>query len=143
MLNDISLHPVHATFDYHSSQIITEHKANNRGEMSDVLLLSQNYFISIECKFLSNMHFDKDVMEVQERIIAVSSYLKLKPIQVLLLKKEKWIDGKKFAVRENSFYTLLQKHNAEIPVVVLFWEDLIELIDNAKVLAFLKMQLMR
>ena len=49
---------IQATFDYHSSQIIKDHKKDDRGEMSDVLLLTKSHFISIECKFLVVSQFE-------------------------------------------------------------------------------------
>lgn len=134
---------VHVTFDYHSCQIIPEHKKDNRGEMSDILLLAGAHFISIECKFLANMHFGKDVNEVQERIKVVSNALSMNPLQVLLMKQGKWEGAKRSQKSTGSFYSALQNANLQTPVIVLFWEDLVSLVSENKVKQYLLKQIDR
>ena len=143
LLNEVKKEEIQVTFDYHSAQIIDEHKKNNRGEMSDVLLMTSNYFISIECKYLSDMHFEKDIVEVQGRIIEVEKVLNRKAIQVLLLKEEKWKNMKGFEAKENSFYKMFINSKTAIPIVVLFWEDLFPLINDKRVGDYLISELKR
>jgi hypothetical protein len=121
---------IQATFDYHSAQIIKVHKKDDRGEMSDVLLLTKSHFNSIECKFLENMEIKKDVRSVQMRIEVVSEKLGLIPLQVLLMKEKKWRNSQKAGNKKDSFYTLFQNEKVTIPTIVLFWEELVSLIDE-------------
>jgi len=126
---------LHVTFDYHPAQIFEEYKKENRGEMSDILLHSNSHMISIECKFLSNISFKKDIEAVHERINKFSKHFKIKPLQVLLLKEKKWNYTK--LIKEEL------KKNPSVPVVVLFWEDLRSLITNENVLQYLNTQIDR
>lgn len=127
---------MHVTFDYHPAQVFKEDKRDNRGEMSDVLLLSSKHMLSIECKFLSNINFGKDVREVQERIIKFSKHFKLEPLQILLLKQEKSNNSKH--IRKEL------ENNPYIPIVVLFWEDLLSLVKNDNVVkCYLNKQMKR
>lgn len=89
------------------------------------------------------MHYEKDILEVHERIKSVANQLQMKPIQLLLLKDDKWLESKRFAVRENSFYSQLQKYNGQIPVLVAFWKDIVDLIEEPLVKGYLKQQLTR
>lgn len=129
---------IHTTFDYHSSQIIDYHKQNNRGEMSDVLLITKQYFISVECKYLSDVSYGKDILEVQERIKVVASFLSLIPLQIVLIKSDKWNEAKRLQNHPGSFYTAFQKAIVFTPCVVLFWEDLLSIINNDAVKQFLQ-----
>lgn len=139
-LSEIYNHELHVTFDYHAAQLL---KKVDRGEMSDVLLLSKSHFISIECKFLEDMEIKMDVYSVQNRIEDVKKKLKLYPIQVLLLKKSKWDNSKKAKKKENNFYAFFQKINTEIPVLILFWDELLPLMHNNKVSNYLELQIAR
>ncbi len=51
--------------------------------------------LSIECKFLSDINYDKDVLEVQDRINKFSKQFKLEALQVFILKKDKWNKAKR------------------------------------------------
>jgi hypothetical protein len=143
VLSEMNNEVLHVTFDYHSAQIIDDHKKNNRGEMSDILLIAKSHFISIECKFLTDMKFEKDITEVQERINVVSKEIEATPLQVLLMKKEKWDNSKIFANKSGSFYTSFQNEKADIPVVVLFWDELYSIIDKDEVRLYLEKQMAR
>lgn len=132
IIKEIQEAPLHVTFDYHPAQIFAKY---NRGEMSDILLHAGQHIISIECKFLSNIGFKKDIKAVQERINKFSEHYKIAPLQVLLLKEKKWNNSK--LIREEL------KESPGVPVVVLFWEDLRSLIDNDKVLQYLNVQIDR
>lgn len=131
-INSLNTGDFAVTFDFHSSQIIDEDKRNDRGEMSDVLLISKTHFISIECKFLSNLSFGKDILEVQERIIKIKKEFQREPIQLLLIKKIKWDNIVNSQKKGGSFFTLFHKNKtqSDIPVIVIHWEELLALITN-------------
>lgn len=94
--------------------------------------------ISIECKFLSNFSIQKDIESVQDRIDKFSSDTRFKrdPLQLLLLKKDKWDNSAKFIGR-------LETLQPKIPIVVIFWEELNEIIDNESVKKYLTTQIHR
>lgn len=52
------------TFDYHTAQEFKEDKRDDRGEMSDILIVSDTCMVSIECKFGSNFSVEKDILTV-------------------------------------------------------------------------------
>jgi hypothetical protein len=89
------------------------------------------------------MKFEKDITEVQERINVVSKEIEATPLQVLLMKKEKWDNSKIFANKSGSFYTSFQNEKADIPVVVLFWDELYSIIDKDEVRLYLEKQMAR
>lgn len=143
IIDAISMQPVSVTFDYHSSQLMKAHKKEDRGEMSDILLLSDTHFVSIECKFLEDMKFGKDIEEVQKRMKAVSQELGLVPIQMLLMKQSKWDESKNLGKHEGSFYTKFQTKEIDLPVIVLFWHELDSLIKDDRVKLYLSKQIER
>lgn len=124
------------TFDYHTAQIFKEDKVEDRGEMSDVLILTKTKMISIECKFLSNFSIQKDVDSVQKRIQKFSAHYKLAPLQVLLLKEDKWQRSGKLSGKLETF-------NPAIPIIVIFWDELEPLISTRQVNTYLKSQINR
>ncbi len=142
ILEGISKENIQTTFDFHACQIVS---TEDRGEMSDILLVSNNYFISIECKYLSDLHFNKDIDEVHNRIekVAAGKFINKKPLQVLLIKGEKWKNIKKAEKSDNSFYKQLHTSNKNIPIIVLLWEDLLPIINDEIVISYLKKQLER
>jgi hypothetical protein len=143
-LRQFALQAIQVTFDYHSSQVVKEDKKVDRGEMSDILLITENQFISIECKYLSDMDYSKDIETVQKRIQRVNVELnKSNPLQVLILKESKWENAKKASKKEYGFYAKMQNGLPIIPIIVLFWEDLIKIIENETVSNYLKEQLLR
>ena len=141
------------TFDYHSCQVIDKDKQEDRGEMSDILLVSENYFISIECKYLSDLHYHKDIVEVHTRISKVNSdiFTDKTPLQVLLIKEEKWGNIKKEGEKSNgnSFIEMFQQYHSKnsdeykIPIVVLLWEEILPIIKDVRVSDYLIKQLER
>ncbi len=135
ILEDIKKSDMHVTFDYHTAQIFKEDKKNNRGEMSDILLLTKKNLLSVECKFLTNIHITKDVIEVQKRILKFSSVYKLQPIQILLIKQSKWLNARQI--------TLGLENHTRIPVIVLYWETLMPLLKDLQVNQYLSFQLNR
>lgn len=125
------------TFDYHLAQIFKEDKADDRGEMSDVLLLGNSSFISIECKLLSNYSIGKDVIAVQNRIKKFANHFQLAPFQILLIKRQKWENSA--GIKDRSELTTSDFH-FDIPLLVLFWDELESIIENSSVKAYLLKQ---
>lgn len=128
------------TFDYHVAQFYKGNK--DRGEMSDILIYSKQNFISIECKYLSNMSYKKDIEEVQSRIKIAESEFNSKGIQVLLMKESKFKNSTN-SNKENSFAKKIENHNHVIPTIILFWEDLLAMTTDTVVKEYLINQLKR
>lgn len=136
IIETIKVEDMSVTFDYHTAQIFADDKRDDRGEMSDVLLLSDTCMVSVECKFGSNFSIDKDILTVQNRIKKFNGRFKRNPIQVLLLKKGKWSFSGKIKERINI-------GELYCPIVVLFWEDIQNIIDDEGVRDYLVKQLDR
>ena len=131
LLGKIGTEELHLTFDYHTSQIFED----NRGEMSDILITSSTSFLSIECKYLSNLNFEKDVIEVQARIKRYSEHMNKTPLQIILVKKQKWGYSKNMKISLNN--------SIDVPIIVLFWEDIYLIIQDEFVKKYLEVQLAR
>lgn len=146
ILNGLKSKEIQVTFDYHSAQIIEEDKRDDRGEMSDVLLFTDSHFISIECKFLEDMKIKKDIETVQQRIVRVKNKIskgnEIFPIQILLMVKKKW-ENSKAINSQTTFYKSFQDITLEIPAIIMFWEDLISLVDDEKVKLYMEAQIKR
>lgn len=125
------------TFDYHLAQIFKEDKADDRGEMSDVLILGKSCFISIECKLLSNYNIGKDIITVQKRIKKFANHFQQAPFQILLIKRQKWENSAR--IKDRSELTT-SGHQFDIPLLVLFWDELETVIDSPSVKAYLLKQ---
>jgi hypothetical protein len=138
VLNHLIKDEWNLTFDYHTAQIFREDKINDRGEMSDILLLTANSIVSFECKFLSNYSIEKDIYSVQERIFKFSKHFNRSAIQILLLKRDKWNYSKKIL---NRVYN--ESGKVFFPIIIVFWEDIAELIREPQVLSFLITQINR
>lgn len=138
ILDDIKSENWQTTFDYHTAQVFAEDKRDDRGEMSDILISTPKHMISIECKFGSNYSIEKDIETVQGRIRKYSSRYKLIPLQLLLLKKSKW----GYSAKIKDRLTIDNKEEF-CPVIVLFWEDINELVKDERVLKYCEMQLKR
>lgn len=133
---------INVTFDYHTAQIFKEDKLTDRGEMSDILITTKSCMISIECKFFSNFEINKDIFSVQNRIRKFAKRFDLIPIQILLLKSEKWRYSGKIRTRIDQ-QSRSEEDSLIAPIIVLFWEELAELIDNSLVKEYLLKQLSR
>ena len=134
--------PTLVTFDYHTSQVIKLANGNDRGESSDILIWFKNLFISIECKYLTNPTVSKDITQVQDRIILLKEHFKMNGLQVILYKETKWENSKK-TNRKDSFRRKFENEKFKIPCVILFWEDLLKIIDDINVKQYLQIQLER
>ena len=133
---------INVTFDYHTAQIFRDDKSKDRGEMSDVLITTKSCMISIECKFLSNFNIGKDIFSVQDRMRKFAKQFDLIPLQILLLKKDKWFYSGKIRSRIEQESTS-KKDKIIAPIIVVFWEEVAELIDNSVVKEYLTKQLNR
>ncbi|MCF8227864.1 MAG: hypothetical protein K9G58_11660 [Bacteroidales bacterium] len=114
--------------------------------MSDIMIWSNEYFLSIEAKYLSDWTYEKDILQVQERIV----YLENKPhkrygIQLLLIKNEKWENARKHKNHLGSNFSLLKNNqeNLKVPVIIITWEQLMGIIPEKRVQSYLKEQLKR
>jgi len=125
------------TFDYHIVQIL-QSEIVDRGEMSDILLLTKSSLVSFECKYPSDFNIDKDIHAVQDRITQFYGTTGRTPLQVLLLKKDKWHYSSKIKTRLSC-----KPESINIPIIVLFWEELIDIIDDYRVKNFLNKQIQR
>ena len=123
------------TFDFHPCQINSTDFVTDRGEMSDILIVNDSHFISIEFKFLEQMAYRKDVTEVQNRMISFSDFLKLNPLQILLMKRSSWQNG--------SIRSEIKIFKPKIPLVIVLWEDMLEIITDHRVKEYLRIQLTR
>lgn len=136
IINTMKTEEIHVTFDFHTAQIFDDDKRNDRGEMSDVLIISDKHLLSIECKYGSNYGIEKDILAVQKRIKRYSEKYIRKPLQILLLKESKWSWSAKIDGR-------LDLNNYYCPIIVLFWEDLPPIIEDESVFNYLLTQLDR
>ncbi len=130
-INKIENQEFHLTFDFHTTQVLDD----NRGEMSDILITTRTSFLSIECKYLSNLSFKKDIKEVQARIGRFSEHIGKDPVQIILVKKQKWEFSK-------NIKTNLEE-SIGIPVIILFWEDILSIVKDEFVKKYLELQLAR
>jgi len=150
MLKEIKNADLHLTFDYHLAQLDGADRQDSknreqifveedRGEMSDILLITKNHMISIECKFLSNFTFEKDIKMVQSRMQNYISHFKkekrTEALQILLLNKSKWNNSKQ--INKLKSYQLL------FPLVILFWDEIESLIKDKRVSGYLNLQIGR
>lgn len=138
MLKKMQNEDLHVTFDFHPTQNRKNDNTNDafdRGEMSDILILSKTNMLSIECKYLSDVSYQKDVIDVQKRIIKFIKPNNLEPLQIFLLKREKW--KKSIPIKAE-----LDK-KTDVPAIVISWEDLLLKIKDPKVNGYLREQLKR
>jgi hypothetical protein len=124
------------TFDYHITQCFT---GVDGGEMSDILLHTKSSIISFECKYTSNFDIQDDIYSVHDRIRKFCDEFDLAAVQVLLLKKDKWNKSTKITGR----YDPSALADKNIPIIVIFWEELSEIIDDSRVKFFLNTQIAR
>ncbi|MCF8227866.1 MAG: hypothetical protein K9G58_11650 [Bacteroidales bacterium] len=143
VLNDFAFSEIHVTFDYHLVQ--TDKTYKDRGEMSDILIWCDKYFLSIEAKYLSDWTYDKDIVQVQERIVRLKTEPPKRGIQVLLIKSEKWENARKHKNHLGSNFALLKNNqdNLKIPVIITTWEQLMGIIPEKRVQAYLMKQMKR
>ncbi|MTI70041.1 MAG: hypothetical protein FH751_07300 [Firmicutes bacterium] len=99
--------------------------------LSLIFIVGSKFFISIEAKYLSDFNYKKDIYTNKERIKIASKEKKYSGIQVLLITEKKWIGAKRQENKDTSNYVLLRdyiQNDTDIPFIVLFWEDIRELV---------------
>lgn len=143
VLNDFAFSDIHVTFDYHLVQ--TDKTYKDRGEMSDILIWCDRYFLSIEAKYLSDWTYEKDIVKVQERIAYLEEEAVSKGIQILLIKEGKWTNNKKHLSHSGSNLSRLRENQGKMkaPVIIITWEQLMGIIPEKRVQAYLMKQLER
>lgn len=130
--------PIHVTFDFHPSQWDS---SQDRGEMSDIVIWMDKSFYSIEVKYLSHWTYAKDIATVQNRIQVISRMIsedgdKKAPLQILLVKMEDWTNSESRG--DISNVEKLKNNILNIPVIVIFWEELLEIIGEPNVKSYLE-----
>jgi len=117
----------------------------DRGEVSDIIIWGKEHFLSIEVKYLSDWTYEKDIKEVQQRIIDLGKTTEKCGIQVLLVSEKKWKNNQSHQNQTGSnLASLIQnKESLKVPLIVITWEQLTEIISNQKVLDFIQAQLKR
>lgn len=115
---------VHVDFDHH---IEKEH-----GEVADILISSPNGFVAIEAKLYEDWNFEKDILSNRERIKHLSKNSEINGVQVLLISKTKWMNGKKIVKPGANVSKLVQFAKTQefrnLPFILLYWEDLIYIV---------------
>ncbi len=143
ILKELSEDNLHVSFDFHPKQVITNY--TDQGEVSDIIIWGDKYFISIEVKYLTDWTFKKDIGEVQNRIEYLGNKLNKKGIQVLLVKERKWLNNiaKLNQPGANLMKLKNNKHKLRIPLLVITWNQILKLIEEPKVKKYLLNQLDR
>jgi len=143
VLSELARDQIHVTFDFHPMQIIKNY--TDRGEVSDIIIWGDNYFLSIEAKYLSGWSFKKDITEVQQRIKDVGEKVNKQGIQVLLIQDKKLENAKSKVNQSGSNYKELydQLSSLPVPVLVITWEEVKGIIKNQSVNDYLSEQLRR
>lgn len=129
MARDANTSNIHVDFDHHINQIID---SKDRGELADILITTPSGFIAIEVKLNSNWDFNKDIISNRNRINSISS--NKKGVQVLLIRKCKWESCVNFQNNKGSNYKKLkddlQENDYNVPFVLVFWEDILEIVES-------------
>ncbi|MBW6479194.1 MAG: hypothetical protein K0B37_07175 [Bacteroidales bacterium] len=142
LLQTFNIDESHVSFDFHGDQL-TKRWDGDDGELADILIIGRKAVISIEVKYLTNWNFTKDVMLNQIRIAKYGELVGRKAIQVLLIKKSKWENARKKENHSNSQFALLKAESGKLklPMIVITWEDIMEITGNEKVIRYLEHQL--
>lgn len=142
-LTKLSDENLHVSFDFHPKQVIKNYP--DRGEASDIIIWGNKYFISIEAKYLSDWSYKKDIEEVQSRIEDLGKHVNKTGIQILLIKEEKWKNNNAKLNQPGSNLMLLKNNQdkLKVPVIVITWSQILELIEEPLVKKYLLNQLER
>ena len=132
-----TLEEPHVSFDNHAYRLDS---SCDRGEFADVLIHdpNTNVMIALEVKFLSNVDTYNDCELNLKRINDIKKKHKnLKLYFLLLIPREKWNRAKAMKNHRDSNVTRYERDYAN-KVGLLFWEELIELCTEKKVINFMK-----
>lgn len=135
------LEKVHVDFDHHINRNVP---GVDNGELADILISSPKNFIAIEVKYKEDWDFYKDIKSNRERIKSLVKKNKIGAIQILLITENKWLQCYKHRKQNGSNYIKLinylsskERNEENIPFVILFWENVREIITNDKVRLYL------
>jgi hypothetical protein len=138
---EIALNNPHVSFDNHEYLLNTAE--GDKGEFADVLLhdIKHKVMITIEVKFLTGISTEKDCEKNLERINRITKkWSELEIHFILLISEKKWNAAKDMKNHPNSNFTRYEeKHKDKIRM--LFWEELLPLCNEEKVINFMKERL--
>jgi hypothetical protein len=143
VLKELSEDNLHVSFDFHPKQVITGYP--DHGEVSDIIIWGEKYFLSIEVKYLTDWSFKKDVKEVQSRLGDIQNHFHKTGTQVILIKEKKWLNNILKLNSPGSNLKLLKENegNLKTPILFITWEQLSETIKDVTVKQYLMEQLKR
>jgi len=137
----LKLNPMktHVSFDNH---IYLFPPRLNRGEFADILIQdeSNKTLVSIEAKLHSNWSYEKDIIENKKRLDFIAERIPtIKIFPILLVSRNSWNNVKKLGPHRDSNYTKFQC-DQDCPFMVIFWDQLAEIVNNPKVSQFILSQ---
>lgn len=143
VLKELAADNLHVSFDFHPKQVISNYP--DHGEVSDVIIWGDKYFLSIEVKHLTDWTYKKDIEEIQYRLGDLQNHFHKTGIQVILIKEKKWKNNILKLNSPGSNLKLLIKNEEHLRVPILFitWEQLSEIIKDVTVNQYLMEQLKR
>ena len=126
----------HVDFDHHICHILGFDNSD-RGEFADICITDpkSKSLIAIEVKYQSNINYDKDVKNDDNNKDIKNNIGRLNQIKkegwnvlfAILIKESKWgnmISNKK------RIEDYIKNENNNIPLIVFFWEDILEILDT-------------
>jgi hypothetical protein len=132
----------HVSFDNH---IYLFPPRLNRGEFADILIQDEpnKTLVSIEAKLHSNWSYEKDIVENKKRLDFIGERIpNIKIFPILLVSRNSWKNVKKMGPHRDSNYTKFQC-DQDCPFIVIFWDQLADLVNNSVVSQFIFSQLDR
>ena len=145
--SDFTLSPefTHVCFDTHAYLLglTNEYYEEDRREIADILIHDRHnkVFISIEAKFLENFDVDDDVTLTLNRLRSIKDQMPdTQFIFCLLLSNIKWNRIQKMNNHPGSQYKKLIDGYSD-KVLVLLWEELVNLCTDQRVSQFMNYQL--
>ncbi len=145
--SDFTLSPksTHVCFDTHAYLLglPNEQSGEDRHEIADILIHDSHnkVFISIEAKFLENFDVDEDVKLALERLQSLKNRMpNTQFIFCLLISRTKWNRIQKMKNHPGSQYKKLIENYSD-KMLVLLWEELVDICEHRSVKKFMDYQL--
>jgi len=137
----LKLDPIktHISFDNH---IYLFRPKLNRGEFADILIQdeSNKTLVAIEAKLHSNWSYKKDIGENKKRLDYIRERISnINIFPILLVSRNSWKNVKKMGPHRDSNYTKFQC-DQDCPFIVIFWDQLAEIVNNSEVNQFILSQ---
>ena len=133
----------HVSFDNHA-YLFTDLGAD-RGEFADILLhdRSTETLVAIEAKVHSDWSYEKDILSNEARLTLIQGEIPNTKIETcLLVTRAKWDASARFDKDEHSnFQRMMKDENCRTRVI--FWEELIDLVQDYRVKDHFNTQLTR